>query len=129
MPPYGPGWGGFNPWWGGPSPFQWGVPTGWTDVSLYDYNQNQTLDDNEITDVILDNIEADPGIPLSDEHKIKVNVKDGTVTLTGDVSQPRTVPFAYADAWWAPGVKEVVNNIKVKQGVARGAVMQGQAGK
>lgn len=125
MPPYGPGWGSFNPWWGA-TPFWWGVPTGWSDVSLYDYNQNQTFDDNEITDVILDNIEADPGIPLSDEHKIKVEVQNGVATLSGEVMQPRTIPFAYADAWWAPGVKEVVNNIKVKPSQRQGVVSQGQ---
>lgn len=120
MPPYGPGWGGFMPGWGMP-PFWWGMPTGSTDVSLYDYNQNQTLDDNEITDVILDNIEADPGIPFSDEHKIKVEVKNGLATLSGEVNQPRSVPFAYVDAWWTPGVKEVVNNIKVKPSQVKGA--------
>lgn len=124
MPPFGQGWGGFMPGWGMP-PFWWGVPTGVPDVSLYDYNQNQVLDDEEIVDVIMDNIEGDPGIPLSDEHRIKVEVKNGIATLSGEVFQPRTVPFAYADAWWAPGVREVVNNLKVKTGYARGVPARG----
>jgi len=98
----------------GPYNYWWGVPMGWSDYDLYDYNSNFILDDNEITDIVMDNIASDPGITLSDQNKIEIDVKDGVVNLAGEVSNPRTKPLAYADAYWSSGVIDVVNNIKVK---------------
>ncbi len=98
-----------------PGCYWWGAPYGWSDYDLYDYNNNFILDDNEIMDIVRDNINADPGIPYSDENKIDIQVKDGVVTLSGEVRNPRTKPLAYADAYWSSGVIDVANNITVKQ--------------
>lgn len=118
MPPYGYGggygWGGMGPGLGMGGPFWWGAPPGWTDLDLYDYNSNYVLDDNEIADLAKDNIVADPGIPMSDAHNIDVRVSGGTATLSGTVRNPRTSPLAYTDAYWTPGVRDVVNNIEVQ---------------
>jgi len=118
MPPYGYGggygWGGMGPGFGVGAPFWWGAPVGWTDLDLYDYNNNYVLDDNEIVDLVKDNIVADPGIPMSDSHNVDVHVSGGTATLSGTVRNPRTSPLAYGDAYWTPGVRDVVNNIEVQ---------------
>ncbi|HUW24110.1 MAG TPA: BON domain-containing protein [Patescibacteria group bacterium] len=117
MPPYGYGgygWGGMGPGGGTTGPFWWGAPTGWTDLDLYDYNNNYVLDDNEIVDLVKDNIVADPGIPMSDAHNIDVHVSGATATLSGAVRNPRTSPLAYTDAYWTPGVRDVANNIEVQ---------------
>jgi hypothetical protein len=95
-------------------PFWWGAPTGWTDLDLYDYNNNYVLDDNEIVDLVKDNIVADPGIPMSDAHNIDVRVSGATATLSGTVRNPRTSPLAYTDTYWTPGVRDVINNIEVQ---------------
>lgn len=102
----------------------WGMPAGWTDLDLYDYNRNFVLDDNEIEDIIRDNISADYGIPLSDENRIEVSVKDGVAKLTGEVNQPRSKPLAYADAYWSSGVVDVDNKITVKSRRRRGQERQ-----
>lgn len=94
--------------------YWWGVPTGWTDLDLYDYNNNFMLDDNEIADIVSDNIYENPFITLSDTNNISVDVKDGVVTLSGTVRNPRAKPLAYADAFWSSGVVDVVNKIDVK---------------
>ncbi|MCL4387009.1 MAG: BON domain-containing protein [Patescibacteria group bacterium] len=114
MWPSGYGFGGGGYGMGGYPPFWWGAPTGWTDLDLYDYNQNYVLDDNEIADLAKDNIIADAGIPMSDAHKINVSVSGGTATLSGTVRNPRTKPLAYGDAYWTPGVRDVVNDIEVQ---------------
>jgi flagellar biosynthesis GTPase FlhF len=98
----------------GPALFWWGSPAGWTDLDLYDYNNNLMLDDNEIADIVADNIHLDPFIPLSDERNITIEVRDGVVTLSGAVRNPRVKPLAYADAFWSPGVVDVIDNIQVQ---------------
>jgi hypothetical protein len=96
-----------------PASIWWGTPAGWTDLDVYDYNNNLVLDDNEIADIVADNIHLDPFIPLSDERNITVEVSDGVVTLSGTVRNPRVKPLAYADAFWSPGVVDVIDNIQV----------------
>ncbi len=98
----------------GPNDYWWGAPYGWSDYDLYDYNNNFVLDDNEVEDIVKDNIAADVGITFSDQQKIDVSVKDGVVTLSGEVRNPRTKPLAYADAYWSSGVIDVLNKIQVK---------------
>lgn len=112
--PYGFGWGGMGPGMGLNGSYWWGAPPGMTDLDLYDYNGNYVLDDEEIKDLVKDNIVADPGIPMSDAHRIDAQVQGGTVTLTGTVRHPRTNPLAYTDAYWTPGVREVIDNIQVE---------------
>ncbi len=94
--------------------YWWGSPSGWSDYDLYDYNNNFILDDEEIEDIVRDNLAADPGITLSDQQQIEVTVKDGNVTLSGVVRNPRSKPLAYADAYWSSGVLDVKNEITVK---------------
>jgi hypothetical protein len=96
-----------------PASFWWGTPAGWTDLDVYDYNNNLMLDDNEIADIVADNIHLDPFIPLSDERNMTIEVSDGVVTLSGTVRNPRVKPLAYADAFWSPGVVDVIDNIQV----------------
>jgi hypothetical protein len=107
---WGTNWGG---WYPTATDFWWGCPTGWTDLDLYDYNRNFVLDDNEIEDLVKDNIAANPAITVSDRNRIDVKVKDGVVTLTGKVKNPRTKPLAYADAYWSSGVVDVNNKLEV----------------
>ena len=71
------------------------------------------LDDNEIADIVADNIHLDPFIPLSDERNMNIEVRGGVVTLSGTVRNPRVKPLAYADAFWSPGVVDVIDNIQV----------------
>lgn len=104
-------YGDYDDW--APADFWWNAPYGWSDYDLYDYNNNFILEDNEIHDIVTDNIAADGGIPLSDQNKIEVKVKDGVVTLSGEVKYPRTKPLAYTDAYWSSGVIDVMNNLKV----------------
>lgn len=112
MPPYsGYGWGyGTGPY----ISYWWGAPVGWTDLDLYDYNNDLILEDNEISDFVKDNIVADPGIPMSDANNIQVKVEDGKAILSGTVRNPRTNPLAYTDAYWTPGVLDVQDDIKVE---------------
>jgi len=93
--------------------YWWGSPDGWTDLELYDYNNNFMLDDNEIADIVKDNIFDDPYISLSDTNNVQVDVSDGIVRLSGTVRNPRSKPLAYMDAFWSSGVIDVVNNIQV----------------
>lgn len=110
----GPMAGGFgNPFIGGGVPFWWGAPFGWTDVDLYDYNNNFVLDDDEITALVKDNIESDPFIPPYDSNNIKVEIKNRVVTLSGTVKTPRSKPLSYADAFWSSGVSDVFSNVEV----------------
>lgn len=106
--------------------YWWGAPSGWTDLMLYDYNNNLVLDDNEIADIVYDNIFADPGIPVSDTNKITISVNNGVATLSGTVSNPRSKPLAYADAYWSSGIVDVMNNIQVKPHQNQGQQPQGQ---
>jgi hypothetical protein len=106
--------------------FWWGAPTGWTDLDLYDYNNNLVLDDNEIADIVADNIHLDPFVPLSDERNINIEVRNGVVTLSGTVRNPRAKPLAYADAFWSPGVVDVIDNIQVQPMQRRNGERQAQ---
>lgn len=107
-----PNFGG-GPYYGYPY-YWWGAPVGWTDLDLYDYNNNFILDDNEVEDIVRDNIASDPYITLTDQNNINVEVSNGVVTLSGTVRNPRSKPLAYADAFWSSGVTDVVNKLEVK---------------
>ena len=103
------------------SPFWWGAPAGWTDVDLYDYNNNFILDDEEMADVVRDNIQADPFIPPSDANSIIIDIRDGVVTLSGTVRNPRSKPLSFADAFWSSGVVDVVSDVEIWPMKKRGA--------
>lgn len=127
----GPTMGGYGgPYWGATVPYWWGAPYGWTDLDLYDYNNNFVLDDDEITALVKDNIEADPFIPPFDTNNINVEVKNRVVTLSGTVKTPRSKPLSYADAFWSTGVADVISNIEVTPlERKKGQEMKGQGGR
>ncbi len=118
MYPYGYG-GGIGP--SMPPCGYTGMPYGyypwdyWDYTDFYDYNANLILDDDEVRDLVSDTIDSNPYIPQSDKDNIKVDVKDGVVTLSGVAKNRRTKPLAYADAFWSRGVVDVNNNIKVEE--------------
>lgn len=98
--------GGFrSPYWEGP----------WTGSRFYDYDMNLILDDDEIADLVRDNIDADPFIPRSDKNDINIEVRDGVVTLSGEVRNKRSKPLSYADAFWCDGVADVESQLSVKK--------------
>lgn len=67
--------------------------------------------DEEIVEMIYDTMDLDPLIPY--DADIDVESDAGTVTLTGTVSNPTVKHSAGDDAWWTPGVVDVINKIKV----------------
>jgi len=67
--------------------------------------------DEEIVEMIYDTIDLDPLIPY--DADIDVESDAGRVTLSGSVSNPNAKHSAGDDAWWTPGVVDVINNIEV----------------
>lgn len=49
-----------------------------------------------------------------DSQRVNVDVKDGTVTLTGTVNSSFEKRAAGDDAWEVPGVRDVQNNLQIK---------------
>jgi osmotically-inducible protein OsmY len=76
-------------------------------------DRSWTITDDEVKDNVLEAINSDTGIPPRDRKKIKAGVKKGIVTLYGRVSQKRSRLTATDDAYWSPGVLDVVNNINL----------------
>jgi hypothetical protein len=54
-----------------------------------------------------------------DVDRIRVEVDDGVVTLTGEVDDFLEARYAWDDAWESPGVRGVVNNLTVRTDVPR----------
>lgn len=73
------------------------------------------IDDAEIASYVRDNIDLDPYISVRDKNTIDVEVEGGTVTLSGKAMSRRSKGLAYADAFWAPGVLDVINNVRVEE--------------
>lgn len=71
-----------------------------------------TEEDNdlEVGDNLLRILEKDPYV---DATQIQVRVQDHVVTLSGAVIGPRERDMAESDAWFMPGVKNVINQIQV----------------
>ena len=68
-------------------------------------------DDTSITSKVRSQIQADPNLkPMN----IKVDTKDGTVTLSGTVSSQDMKEQAHQIAAGTPGVANVVDNLSVK---------------
>lgn len=51
-----------------------------------------------------------------DAQRISVEVEDGRVTLRGELASDQEVRYACDDAWSVAGVREVVNELTVRQG-------------
>ncbi len=67
--------------------------------------------DTDIEEMIYDAIDVDPLIPA--DTQIDVTCDSGTCTLTGDVPDKMVKHAAGQDAWWATGVVDVRNELKV----------------
>jgi len=88
--------------------------------------------DQEVTEMIYDQMDADPLIPY--DADINVDVDAGVVTLTGTVPDKAAKHAAGNDAWWVPGVDDVSNQIavsgrhryRVRQRAEGGATQQPQ---
>ncbi len=66
--------------------------------------------DAEIRKHVLDALEQDPWI---DHTAISISVNDGAVRLSGRVMSLLRKRLAGASAWWVPGTREVINDLKV----------------
>ncbi|HEY8477956.1 MAG TPA: BON domain-containing protein [Chloroflexota bacterium] len=69
--------------------------------------------DEEIKRDVEDILFYDTWVPA---HSIRVDVKDGRVTLTGTVSTSTEKRAAGEDAWDVIGVVDVVNNLQIAPG-------------
>lgn len=69
------------------------------------------LDDNEIREAVLENLFQDSWV---DPQWIDVEVEDGVVTLSGEVSDFMEARYAWDDAWESAGVRGVVNHLTVR---------------
>jgi osmotically-inducible protein OsmY len=67
--------------------------------------------DDELTDALRLVLEKDPFVNAT---KIRVTTKDWIVTLDGLVPNETMKQMVERDAWYVPGVKDVVNRIQVK---------------
>lgn len=67
--------------------------------------------DEEITEMVYDTFDDDPLIPYDTD--INVDVDAGVVTLSGTVLNKTMKHAAGDDAWWVPGVTDLVNNLRV----------------
>lgn len=69
------------------------------------------MDDNEIRQAVRENLHQDAYL---DVDRINVEVKDGVVTLTGEVDDFMEARYAWDDAWEVDGVHGVVNQLTVR---------------
>lgn len=97
------------------------TPRLWTPFHLIEsWNDEEKLKgwtptDQEVQELVEDNIEGDPLVPGRDRRAISVQARNGIVTLVGTVRN-RIVKFAAgSDAYWSYGVKEVRNELELKQ--------------
>lgn len=67
--------------------------------------------DSELSDAVRMVLEKDP---LVHSQQISVDVKHGEVTLNGYVASDEERRLAVLDAWYVPGVREVVDKIQAR---------------
>lgn len=67
--------------------------------------------DDEIKDMVLTSLDADPRIPFDSD--ISVDVTGGIVTLSGTVPNKRIKHAAGDDAWWIPDVVDINNELQI----------------
>ncbi|MHB8842164.1 MAG: BON domain-containing protein [Candidatus Aquicultor sp.] len=100
-----------------PIPFAPPVPPG------YGRGHQQTPheelpDDEQIQEMIEESLDWDPLIPYGAD--IEVGVDAGEVTLSGNVPNKRAKHAAGNDAFWAPGVVDVKNELVIEKKGRRG---------
>jgi hyperosmotically inducible protein len=84
-------------------------------VVCFAEKQQAPITDDTITDQVMLKITSDPVVKGGG---LKVDVKQGVVTLSGAVEQPKQREKAEKLARKVKGVKSVVNNIEIKARVA-----------
>ncbi len=106
---------GFNPMLANPYAFgpYYGLGTMGTLPGTYlsAYGGPGVATDDDIKDMVLTSLDADPRIPF--ESDIDVDVTGGIVTLSGTVPNKRIKHAAGDDAWWIPDVVDLNNELKV----------------
>ena len=70
--------------------------------------------DGEVKREILHRLYGDQWV---DADRIRVDVDGGVVVLQGEVDSMEEARYAWEDAWDAPGVHAVVNNLRVRRDV------------
>lgn len=103
---------GFAPGWGMPSP-GWGLGglRTWGATYSPQFATTGLPTDEEIEEMVYDALDDDPIVPY--DAAIEVDVTAGIVTLAGTVPNKRVKHAAGNDAWWIPGVCDVVNNVQL----------------
>jgi osmotically-inducible protein OsmY len=72
--------------------------------------------DDEITDALRIVLEKDP---LVHAHQLRPGTAGGVVVMAGVVGSDEERRLALADAWYVPGVSDVVDHIALREPVAR----------
>ena len=73
----------------------------------------QALEDNDVRQLVRESLYSDSWL---DADRIEVEVREGVVTLRGEVGDYMEARYAWDDAWESPGVRGVVNNLTVSTG-------------
>jgi len=76
------------------------------------YQSRMVRSDDEIRSDVRNRLTWDSWVNADQIH---IEVKDGVVTLTGDVDSIVEKRAAGDDAWDTPGVVDVVNNLKIRR--------------
>lgn len=77
--------------------------------NLLEVIPSEADNDDEVSDALRMAMEKDP---LVHAEQISIEVHDGTVTLHGYVPSQEEKRLAELDAWYIPGVHEVVNDVQ-----------------
>jgi hypothetical protein len=122
---------------GGQRPFPWRPPHWWGDPfdpryagfelpSRYDRDRNhpwpepqpsrysnygRRLNDDELRSLVRRRLFEDTSLPAD---RIRVEVRDGIVTLSGEVDDYLEARYAWDDAWETEGVEGVVSRLTVR---------------
>lgn len=78
-------------------------------------DEGEDLTDSEVREQVLDRIQNDRNISPRDKSNIQVIAETGVVTLSGTVTSRRAKWQAYTNAYWSPGVSDVLNKLTVSK--------------
>jgi osmotically-inducible protein OsmY len=81
------------------------------------YWRHVARSDAEIADDVRNRLVWDNWV---DANRINVQVRNGVVTLSGEVDSIVEKRAAGDDAWDTPGVKDVINDLTIRQPVPEG---------
>lgn len=77
-------------------------------------HEGAPLDDREVRARVRDTLARDAWV---DESRVRVDVRDGVVTLAGEVGDFMEARYAWDDAWETDGVRGVVTRLTVRTDV------------